>query len=499
MRLRSINLLLLGLLILVIAVLGWRVMRVVTVALSVSQIERELYPENSFIPDSDALSRNLGKLRKAHNTFPKDQRLAEMFFEALLFEAYLNPEKSRDPLREVIPLGRSLYDSPLVDRQKIAAQVGWALHYAELPQEVTGWYGEMDSMEQWDSGLLVFYALACQAAMDDVEGALKTLENELEHRPSWFEGDAMAVTIYVILDEQERAGRHAVAAANQGIYMLHFLWGMGEYYLERENFVAAGNYFRQYYEESGRESEAAFELAVAIAGANGMDDPQLMELLDKAAENERHETSRSGLEASLYARLLDATGAEIWWSRLENTRQAYPNDYFVAAAVANASANARQRRIANAVDYESRGYPFHFQLPEPLMAAEEAAALASTDFQRQNAEMLLAYCCVSMSSPGNLNEAMLERCTTHLRRALGDPVVANPVMSERTPDYVSLIADKHVRSIRRFSPEFDLDLNHAIIDFLNRQRAEFEEVTEYPPLEYKEVRALTESGAATST
>jgi hypothetical protein len=229
---------------------------------------------------------------------------------------------------------------------------------------------------------------------------------------------------------------------------------------------------------AGVDPDDALLLAAAIAGQRGLDDPEVRLLLARAAQSTRYPRTAAGSAAMVAGLLYWATEERSWWDELLVLRDEHPADFAVALACGDA---ALLSHTAPAPAAEESA-----QLP-PMDAAayaETALALAASQSELQAAHLLLARAYAARQPDGTDSGPAYTQSASHLRLALGDPVLPAAVISERVPDYEVFLLDEHVQAARARDAAYDEAVHRAVIDYLNRRQQLFGEVVRLEPLDY---------------
>lgn len=411
-------------------------------------------------------------------------RLMQM--NLLLLRASYYPERSADDLRQAISIGQDFYALPGVREELLAPELTRMYLFACLPAKLERWQTEALTVAPGQRPLLRFLQIYSRIVSDAPLAARALVDEELARRGSLPVTRLLALASYTALGDLAAADEYADAAVEQTSMPVAFRYTYGDYLRERGRFAEAEAELRlaigaegSSAEPAGIDPDDALLLAAAIAGQRGLDDPEVRQLLARAAESTRYPRTAAGSAATVAGMLLWATEDAAWWDALLAQRAEHPADFTVALSLGDA-ALAITPEAGSAVE----------EGPEPSAAlnaasyASEALALAASQSELQAAHLLLARAYAAPQPDGTDSESMHTQSVNHLRLALGDPELPDAVLSERVPDYETFLLDEQVQAARAADHGYDEAVHRAVIDYLNRRQELFAEVVKLQPLSY---------------
>lgn len=406
-----------------------------------------------------------------------------MHMELLLLRASYYPEQSVADLRQAISLGQDFYALPNIREDVLAPELARIYLFACLPAKLERWQAEALTVAPQHRAMIRLLQVYGRILGDDPASAHSLIERELATRGELPDTKLLALCGYAALDDMEAADAVAPDTAVRDTMPLLLRYAYADYLLRGGLFAAAEAQLRtamdlpsDNWDSADVDPDDALLLATVIAGQRGLDDPQALQLLERAAQSTRYPHSRAGAAAVAANTLFWVTEAQVWWEALQGLAELHPDDVGVLLALADAGLMRLKRAAASDVGWEPAG---------PLPLAEAALDLATTEYQRQAAHILmaraLAHPLVAFDKPADA----LAESARHLRAALGDPQLPQGVASERVPDYELFLLDANVRAAREGEPAYDQAVHRAVIDYLNRRQELFAEVVKLEPLSYE--------------
>lgn len=452
---------------------------------AVKKLRERAFSAENFPPPASEVGPLIAEVERKLAQVGGDQ-LRLMHMQLLLLRASYYPEQSVADLRQALSIGQEFYALPNIREDLLAPELARVYLIAGLPAKLERWQAEALTVAPQERPLIRYLQIYGRILSDAPQSARLLIAKELDERGSLPDIKLLALCGYTVLDDLESADDMAAEVAAREQMPLLFRYPYADYLMGREQFAAAEDQLRQAIgadpappDVSEIDPDDALLLATAIAGHAGLGEPDVLRLLEQAAHSTRYPRSVDGAAAAVANSLFWATGDQAWWGELKRLHEQQPEDANVALALADASLHRLPAGTASEAESEAA--------PEsgPLAYARAALALASTDYERQAAHLLMARAWPSQPSTEAQTEATLEDSVRHLQIALGDPKLSVAVVSERMPDYELFLLDRQIIAAREADPAYDEAVHRAIIDYLNRRQELFADAVSLAPLSYE--------------
>jgi hypothetical protein len=450
----------------------------------------------SYPPSGAELDQLLPELKEKVDRYGGDT-LRVMYMDLLMLHSWYRPQTSVDDLREALALGQDLYTNGDVATCYMVRQLSYGYTAACLPAKLERWQAEVLAREPQSRHYIRFFQVYGRIISDEPQRARDLIAKELESSSQDYITSVLALSGYLLLDDLDSAAMYAPLVEEFELQDNLFQYYYALFLQRQGNFQAALDRYRAFMGDNPSDPDDALAQAVPLAALNGLDDPQVIKLLNYATESTRNPASRQAVEAMVSYQLYEITREDKWRSRLRELRAAAPEDCQVAIALAyalmldgepaGAAANGSVTDIAGGENGAAPAAGNATGEWEALQVAQNAYQLAQSKLDKQQSSLLLAIIYADPHAAGSapVDKALAESAR-FLRLALGDPHEPDAVDYQRVPDYEYFIMDKQVQAARQTHADYDVEVHHAVIDYLNRRQQLFAGVVDLPPLEYRD-------------